>query len=195
MRDRIIGSTMDVIERFGMKGFTMDDVAREMGISKKTLYKHFKSKVELLESTVNVWLESEKSLTLQAMEQASSWTDRLKAAMDIYSHRQMSIRLLKEVNHLYPFLSGMVNDLSAFKIEQQRQALLEARAASELNEQLDIEIVLLIMDGIVMNLAQEASRHTRDFSVSSLVETAQCLVLNGIKKDHCPPGNGTVNAG
>ncbi len=38
--------------RFGIKSVTMDDVARELGISKKTLYQCVKDKSELVEKVV-----------------------------------------------------------------------------------------------------------------------------------------------
>ena len=34
--------------RIGIKSVSMDDIAREIGISKKTIYKHFKDKKELV---------------------------------------------------------------------------------------------------------------------------------------------------
>jgi AcrR family transcriptional regulator len=38
--------------RYGIKSVTMDDVARELGISKKTLYQHYSDKAELVEASV-----------------------------------------------------------------------------------------------------------------------------------------------
>lgn len=186
MKERILQAAADLIERYGFKGFTMDELAIQMAMSKKTLYRHFRSKTEIVEAAVIAWMSAEKRQTLEAIDRASDWPERLVAAMDIYSHRQMPIRLLDEINRFYPELKHLVLDLSAFKIDQQRQVLLQAREAGELNEKLDIEVLLLIMDGIFMNLVQEASRHSRDFSVAILVETAQQLLLHGLLKtaDH-----------
>lgn len=39
--------------QFGVRSVTMDDVCREMGISKKTLYKYFTEKNELIESVIH----------------------------------------------------------------------------------------------------------------------------------------------
>lgn len=38
--------------RLGFKSVTMDDIASEMGISKKTIYQHYKNKTELVEASV-----------------------------------------------------------------------------------------------------------------------------------------------
>ena len=40
--------------KFGIKSVTMDDVSRELGISKKTLYQYVKDKAELVEKVVTL---------------------------------------------------------------------------------------------------------------------------------------------
>lgn len=182
MRERIIQNAADHIERFGFKGFTMDDIAGQLGISKKTLYRHFRSKTELIEAAVVAWMEAEKQQTVENIATAGSWTERLIAAMDIYNRRQMPIRLLDEINRYYPEMNHLVLNLSAFKINQQRQVMLEARQAGELNEKLDIEVLLLIFNGVIFSLIQEASRRQLDYSLAVLMENAQQLLLHGILK-------------
>jgi TetR/AcrR family transcriptional regulator, cholesterol catabolism regulator len=47
--------------RFGIKSMTMDDIARELGISKKTIYKYFKDKKEIVEKVMQAFLEYDKA--------------------------------------------------------------------------------------------------------------------------------------
>lgn len=49
MRDRILETTLRLCKTFGMKSITMQDIARECGISKKTVYEHFSDKTELID--------------------------------------------------------------------------------------------------------------------------------------------------
>lgn len=44
--------------KFGIRGVTMDDVAREFGISKKTLYQYFNDKEDLVNQVVNYYLDN-----------------------------------------------------------------------------------------------------------------------------------------
>ena len=48
--------------RNGIKSMTMDDIAKSMGISKKTLYKHFKNKADLVYKVLEGYLEEEKKV-------------------------------------------------------------------------------------------------------------------------------------
>src|SRR5262245_8397125 len=49
-RQRIIGAAREHFFAHGFHGVTMDDLARELGMSKKTIYAHFPSKTALLEA-------------------------------------------------------------------------------------------------------------------------------------------------
>ncbi|SFC04228.1 transcriptional regulator, TetR family [Flagellimonas taeanensis] len=49
MREKIIHKATELFINLGFKSVTMDDLANEMGISKKTIYSHFRNKTELVE--------------------------------------------------------------------------------------------------------------------------------------------------
>ena len=49
MKEKILYKAGDLFLSLGFKSVTMDDIAQEMGISKKTIYAHFKNKTELVE--------------------------------------------------------------------------------------------------------------------------------------------------
>jgi len=56
MKDKIIEKAADMFMTLGFKSVTMDDIANEMGISKKTIYQHFTTKPELVkEATLYVF--------------------------------------------------------------------------------------------------------------------------------------------
>jgi len=50
MREKIIHKSAELFLTLGFKSVTMDDIAREMGISKKTIYVHFANKTKLVEA-------------------------------------------------------------------------------------------------------------------------------------------------
>lgn len=55
MKEKIIGKASELFLKLGFKSITMDDIASEMCISKKTIYKYFCNKEALIkESTAHV---------------------------------------------------------------------------------------------------------------------------------------------
>lgn len=56
MKEKILQKAEELFLTFGFKSVTMDDIANQMGISKKTIYTHFKNKTHLVkESTLNMF--------------------------------------------------------------------------------------------------------------------------------------------
>ncbi|WP_372975908.1 TetR/AcrR family transcriptional regulator [Muriicola sp.] len=53
MRDKILDKATDMFLSLGFKSVTMDDLAYEMGMSKKTIYSHFDNKTKLVEACAN----------------------------------------------------------------------------------------------------------------------------------------------
>lgn len=58
MRDRILETALRLFSTFGIKSISMQDIARECGISKKTVYEHFADKAELVDEVVTFMTRS-----------------------------------------------------------------------------------------------------------------------------------------
>lgn len=71
IRAKILQGASELFLKYGFKSITMDDIAREVGISKKTLYQHFEDKTGLVELAVEGYLNAEKNFccTLEDEEQ------------------------------------------------------------------------------------------------------------------------------
>lgn len=57
MKEKIIAKASPLFLKLGFKSVTMDDIANEMGISKKTIYKYFNNKELLIEETTENLLD------------------------------------------------------------------------------------------------------------------------------------------
>ncbi len=80
--DTILESTMRLVADKGYGAMTMDDVAGDVGISKATLYQHFKSKEDLV---LNVVLKNiiEVSVKIQALDPKLRAVKRLKEVVKL----------------------------------------------------------------------------------------------------------------
>src|SRR5258706_6944383 len=56
-RDKILEAAEDVLRRFGPAKATVVDVARALGVSHGSVYRHFPSKAALREAVTRRWLE------------------------------------------------------------------------------------------------------------------------------------------
>ncbi|TKH33473.1 TetR family transcriptional regulator [Paenibacillus polymyxa] len=55
-KEQILIATEDTLRRFGVAKSSVTDVAKVLGVSHGTIYRHFKSKAELLEGVTEKWL-------------------------------------------------------------------------------------------------------------------------------------------
>jgi len=51
MKEKIIQKASELFLTYGFKSVTMDDIANNLGMSKKTIYQHFENKTKLVEGT------------------------------------------------------------------------------------------------------------------------------------------------
>lgn len=59
-KKHILSETLQLFLKFGIKSLTMDDIAKKLCISKKTLYVHVKDKEDLLENAVILFSKAEQ---------------------------------------------------------------------------------------------------------------------------------------
>jgi AcrR family transcriptional regulator len=57
----LIHKIRDIYLRYGIKSVTMDDLAHELGVSKKTLYEHYKDKEEVVRKVVAFMIQDQQS--------------------------------------------------------------------------------------------------------------------------------------
>lgn len=73
----IIEGAFALFNKYGIRSVTMDDVAREMGISKKTIYKHFENKAELVHKCVQTIFDTISGLINRIHAETQNAIDKL----------------------------------------------------------------------------------------------------------------------
>ena len=53
MRDKILEKSNELFLNLGFKSVTMDEIANSLGVSKKTIYKYYKNKTELVDAVTH----------------------------------------------------------------------------------------------------------------------------------------------
>lgn len=58
-QDKILKTSLDLFFKYGIKRVTMDDIARELGMSKKTIYQFYKEKDDLVSQLCKIELDKQ----------------------------------------------------------------------------------------------------------------------------------------
>ena len=60
LRERILLKAQDLFHKYGIRSVTMDEIASQLGMSKKTIYQSFADKDELVDATLQQHIDSNK---------------------------------------------------------------------------------------------------------------------------------------
>lgn len=86
-----------LFKKYGIKSVTMDDVSRELGISKKTLYTYFNDKTDLVEQVLKLEFEEKSGCFLNSMSNTKN------ALEELFEYYKVQIKILssREANFIY----------------------------------------------------------------------------------------------
>lgn len=71
-KERILQKAHELFHRYGIRSVSMDEIASQMGMSKKTLYLHFADKDQLVDEVFAVLLQQKKSECMSLQQQADN---------------------------------------------------------------------------------------------------------------------------
>ena len=104
IREKILKGTIQVFNKKGLK-LTMDDVADELKISKKTIYKEFSSKDEIFETMVDYVFDNIKIREKEILESPEySTIERIRLFLSAMpeSYRNINFQELYPLKDKYP---------------------------------------------------------------------------------------------
>ena len=112
----LVKKAMAVFLRCGIKSVNMEDLARELGVSKKTLYKHFQDKKELIQLGMEQHCLELESIIAEA---SSAEGNAIDSELRIMKHvhqvvSQMHPSILYDLQKYHPIaFSNLINSREA----------------------------------------------------------------------------------
>jgi AcrR family transcriptional regulator len=118
-KERILEKATDLFMRYGIRSVTMDEIAAQLGISKKTIYQFYADKDEIVEAVVGqeiernetecVHFQSESENAVHEIFLAMKQTEEMLKGMnplimyDLEKHHPKAYKKLKEHKHQFFF--------------------------------------------------------------------------------------------
>lgn len=190
MKDKILDAVARLIERYGLKKFTVDEVAAELRISKKTLYQYFSGKDEMIREYFEENMTSDRQSVLNVMHSEKDFFEKVHAIVHSSHRYRMPMPVLNEAKQFYPEEWAKIEQLKQFKLDA-FQALLE-QAADEGILRPDVHF------GILSSMLERVSGMFIDtefllengLKATQAIDEALGIIINGIvKKDNAISGS------
>jgi len=182
LRDKIIQSAEEQIRRYGLRRFTIDDIASTLGISKKTVYKYFESKKQMISAVVEKHLEMEKHRTLEALETKGGWLDKLNSVISCNTEEQVPADLLEELQRFFPEEWNKKEIISEFKREQVRELLAQGVKDGNVRTDIHPSVIGLTIEKTIDAIFDYKFLKQHEITVNQAMEDIKKVVLYGILK-------------
>jgi TetR/AcrR family transcriptional regulator, cholesterol catabolism regulator len=113
---KILNGAEALFLKYGFKSITMDDIARELGISKKTLYQFFEDKISLVDQTVLRHIEHEENACFEMCKNIKNPLEYMLLITDSFSDikKQINQTILFD---LKKYFKETWDKLNQFRIE------------------------------------------------------------------------------
>jgi AcrR family transcriptional regulator len=104
MKSRILEKGTELFFRYGVKTVTMDAIASELGISKKTIYQHFPDKDSMVYEVVKTFTEQDLAKWKELDRLYSNVIEKMFKSFEMTKDllTQMNPRLLFEIQKYFP---------------------------------------------------------------------------------------------
>lgn len=182
-REKILKGTIQVFNKKGLK-LTMDDVAEELKISKKTIYKEFKSKDEIFDSMVDYVFDNIKAREQEILESEEySTLDKIRlllSAMPV-SYRNINFQELYPLSDKYPKVYKKLQRRLETCWEPTFRLLEQGKEEGLIRQDADFKIFKIMMEATLERFFQQDVMKGSGKKYNDYLNEVVDILLNGIK--------------
>lgn len=180
VKQRIIEEASELFGRSGVKSITMDDLARHLGISKRTIYENFKDKEELLIACIDAFHdESSEKVFLEADNVAEAILSMLQKSAE--QTAQWQFNMVNDIRKYYPqvYKNHLIrlhhNERRNFEVIVQR-GIREEIFRSELNPEIIAHFFCKMEEVVIARIDKNLDK----FSLADIFDNIVITILRGI---------------
>jgi AcrR family transcriptional regulator len=187
VKKRIMQEARSLFFRYGFSKVTMDEAAEALGMSKKTLYRYFPSKEELLEEVTREHMqECDAQLKAICRRQDVSPLERLKLTMTYITglFSQMTEPLIHDMRRNAPEIWKRVEENRQRSINSDFGALIkEGRQKGQFRKDVDERLFILIYSHVVRDILNPETLSGLPFKPSQVYDTICKVLFEGLLTD------------
>ncbi len=184
IKERIFDAAEQIFLRHGFAKVTMDEIASSLGMSKKTLYKFFTGKENLVRELINNrQCESENYINQIWMDEKLDFVAKLKKMMDYIGRQSSKLKspLSDDLKKNMPELWQELHDFKKRKGFQNAADILKLGIEHNVfRKDLDKDLIILIYTSAIENIISPETLSQIPFTGSQAIETIFKVIFEGI---------------
>lgn len=182
VKEKILDGTMQVFNEKGLK-FTMDDVAKRVGMSKKTIYTVFRDKETMFISMVDYVFDSIKEEEQKILEDETLPTvEKIRLILGVLPERYKDVdyRKLYQLKDKYPAINKQVENRLETGWEITISLIEQGIEEGVVRNNIHIPIVKLMMESVLEHSFQRDVLIQNQINYMDALEEFVNIVVDGI---------------
>jgi len=183
-RERIVAGARHHFLTHGLRGVTMDELAKELGVSKKTLYAYFPSKTALVEAALlDKFQEIEGELERISSESSSDFVAALHGMLACFQRHMDEIHppFLRDIQREAPGMFELVEVRRRRIVRRHFGRLLsDGRGAGIIREDIAVDMMLEILLGAVQTIMNPSKMAELGLSLTSGFMAIISVFMRGV---------------
>ncbi len=182
-KEKILNRTEEIFLLQGFHKITMDEIASSLKMSKKTIYKYFTSKDELVKSTAHYFMQRIQNEIENIVKNKNHSIEKIVAIINTIKNiglNKLSEKWLDDLRHYQPSLWKEINLFRARMINKNISAIF----SQGINEGYIINVPHQIIINIFMSSVQSVVNPdfimNNNFSISQAINSTIKILINGI---------------
>ena len=185
-KDHIVHVALQLVSEYGMKKLTMKNIAEKVGFTDAALYRHFKSKHDIMEMLIDTVSKNLFNIINEAVATIEDPVDKLRAILHIHlSHIEKNkgmprIIFSESIHQNDPVLRKMVLLMVTRYLDLIKGVFLRGKEAGRIRKEIDIDTAAVAFFGLVQSTTLIWSLSNFDYALSDKADSLFKVFAEGI---------------
>ncbi|MHB1687135.1 MAG: TetR/AcrR family transcriptional regulator [Ignavibacteriaceae bacterium] len=181
-KNKILDFALETFTREGFYKTSMDDIAARLHISKKTIYRNFSSKEELVRETTLKFLNQYSSGISEIIGKNFDSVSKLVMVFESVGNLLMRItnKWMEDIQNYAPNLWKVIDDFRTKKMGQNLSKLISQGKKEDYIVDLPSEIIIAVFTSSIRGVVNPDFIMNSRYSAKEALETTICILMNGI---------------
>jgi AcrR family transcriptional regulator len=184
-QQRILDRAGELFHQFGFKRVTMDDIAHQLGMSKKTLYQHIPGKDALVEAFIENVAGQALGAARELFSGQGDIIDVTSTLIPLVHSRLQSVSpvMMADLQRHWPHLWDRINERRMAVLNLYLGRLEEAKAQGLLRDEVNPKVMVRVIQAVVQEVAIPKTILELEVPVGEVLQTFMTIMMRGALSD------------
>jgi len=182
IKEKILNIFTEQIQIFGIKSITLDKIAKMCGISKKTLYKYFEGKDQIVTVIFDDLLDRLNDRFVEIDRSADEAMEKIHHIFDAMFELlgSISVPLLTDIQSDYPDINKKIDKFRDEHRDLVRRTIESGIASGSMNGEINSSVAVDMIMGAAQAVLFPGYVIKNNLTLQSTIESFKVLILNGL---------------